>query len=418
MSKLNELRDLLRMKASKNWYAKKLNISELEVENLLKELRDRRKEGIEIEPEITLDEGESIIQNIEAGTLKSTKIASEKPTTPEAIIALHEVDITKWKLSQYWSKQKKDRWIVSALFTAIKIEESLPLQKDIILDEIKLYLAENQHPAHWKPLPQSRGKDHLYEISLPDLHFGKQAWEEEVGQEYNLKIAEERATDAVDCLLGRVNLDLVEKFLFPVGNDLFNVDNNSSTTSAGTPQDQENTRIHKMVRTVYRAMIRQIDKLASIAPVDVPIVRGNHDELLGFMIGEILGAHYHLNPNVTIQNSAAGRKYYQYYDNGFQFTHGDTEPINQLGIIFAAEQKKLWADTTFRYCQLGHFHKEKKIEFLTGDSFQGFQVEILPSLSGPDKWHNGKGYISNRAAKSFLYHRNEGEVGSFKYTVI
>jgi hypothetical protein len=395
-----------------------LNISELEVEDLLKQLRYREPESDGEDYKGPEKEEESIEENLDKGTLRATRFSDSEPQSPEDVIKLHNIDTKVWKLSQYWSKQKADKWLISALFTRIRVETDLPSQKAIILEEIKTYLAENKEQPRWKPREKRSSRDHLYEISLPDVHYGKHAWAEEVGEDYDLKIAEARSAEAVDYLLNKVNVDLVERFLFPLGNDLFNVDNNNRTTTAGTPQDQTDTRVHKMVRTATRAIIKQVDILSSIAPVDIPIVVGNHDQLMAFMMGEILDAYYHLNPHVTVFNSASRRKYYQYYENGFQFTHGNEEPHKELGIIFAAEQKRLWADTTFRFCQLGHFHKEKKIEYLTQDSFQGFQIEILPSLSGPDAWHNSKGYISNKAAKAFLYHRKEGEVGSFKYTVI
>jgi hypothetical protein len=410
MSKLNDLSELLSQKKSKAFYSKRLGISELEVEKLLKQLRYREPLEEEIE-----DEEESLIHNVEKGTLRATKLVSTEPKTPEDIIKLHNIDTKKWKLSQFWSKQKKDKWLISALFTAIKTSEDIVKQKDIILEEVRNFVTSNTSKAYIPTRNHKTREGHLYEISLFDLHFGKLAHSEEVGQDYDLKIASKRAEVAVEDLLSRVDLGIIDRILFPIGNDLLNVDNSFRTTTGGTPQDCD-TRFHKMVKTTVRVMIDQINKLASIAPVDIPVVVGNHDTVTSFMVGEILEAYYHANSKVTINNLASRRKYYQYYENGFQFTHGNEEKITELGMIFAAEQKRLWADTSFRFCQIGHFHKEKQIQFLTKDSFQGFQIEILPSLSGPDAWHNTKGYISNNSAKSFLYHKKDGEVGAFKHT--
>jgi len=406
MSKLNDLSDLLSQKKSKAFYAKRLRISELEVEKLLKQLRYR-------EP-LNEDE-ESLIHNIDKGTLRATKLVSIEPRTPEEIIKIHNIDPKKWKLSQFWSKQKKDKWLISALFTAIKASEDVDKQKDIILEEIRDYVTNNKQRAYIPTNKNTSREGFLYEISLFDLHFGKLAHSEEVGQGYDLKIAAKRADYAVDDLLNRIDIKRIDRILFPIGNDLLNVDNNFRTTTGGTPQDCD-TRFHKMVKTTVRVMIDQINKLSSIAPVDIPVVVGNHDTITSFMVGEILDAYYHANSNIIVNNLASRRKYYQYFENGFQFTHGNEEKLTELGMIFAAEQKKLWADTSYRFCQIGHFHKEKQVQYLTKDSFQGFQVEILPSLSGPDAWHNTKGYISNNSAKAFLYHKREGEIGAFTHT--
>ena len=75
------------------------------------------------------------------------------------------------------------------------------------------------------------------------------------------------------------------------------------------------------------------------------------------------------------------------------------------------------AATKFREVQLGHFHKNKKINYVSVDDFQGFQIQILPSLSGTDFWHNSKGYNSLKQAKAFLYSKTEGRVAEFTHTV-
>ena len=57
------------------------------------------------------------------------------------------------------------------------------------------------------------------------------------------------------------------------------------------------------------------------------------------------------------------------------------------------------------------------MNYVSVDNHQGFQIEILPSLSAADEWHSAKGYISNPQAKAFLYHKEEGEIAEYTYTV-
>ena len=144
---------------------------------------------------------------------------------------------------------------------------------------------------------------------------------------------------------------------------------------------------------------------------------GNHDTETMFMIGEMLDAYYHNNEKVNVDNSPKQRKYYKYGVNGFQYTHGNEEKHNELGLIFATEEPVLWASTKFRICKLGHFHKNKKVEYLSVDEHQGFQVQILPSLSGSDAWHKSKGYMAKKQAKGFLYDKDKGQIGEFTYSV-
>ncbi len=91
--------------------------------------------------------------------------------------------------------------------------------------------------------------------------------------------------------------------------------------------------------------------------------------------------------------------------------------VMRKSIIFATEQPNLWADTKFRFCKLGHFHKNKKIDYVSVDTYNGFQVQVLPSLSGSDAWHNSKGYLAQKQAKGFLFHKERGLVAEHTYTV-
>ena len=58
-----------------------------------------------------------IHEDLEAGTAKITAIATEEPRSAEEIIKILNIDTSRWKLSQYWNKEKDHRWLVSALVT-------------------------------------------------------------------------------------------------------------------------------------------------------------------------------------------------------------------------------------------------------------------------------------------------------------
>lgn len=353
----------------------------------------------------------------------------------EDLLAVCEVDTTKWEVVSWQCKkwdlgiktageiETKELYSVSAKFQAIKLATNTILQKDVIVKELF-----EEAPVHelfntycdilHEEIKRDAGPERslLLEIALPDVHFGKLAHKEESGEDYDLKIATARFKEAIESLLSRVNLDTVERILFPVGNDMFNVDSKNNITTGGTPQDCD-TRFYKTVRMVKNLLIETINGLLSIAPVDVVIVAGNHDEQTSFMLGEMLDAYYHNMEYVNVFNTASLRKYYQYGTTSFMFTHGNKEKHADLGMIFAAENPMLWANTTQRYIQIGHLHHNRKINYLEAQEFQGFQIQIIPSISGNDAWHSGKGFNSLKQAKAFLFDRNEGKVGEFTYTV-
>lgn len=372
-----------------------------------------------------------------------TKTPPERIKTLDQLLEMCEVDQKEWSVVSYevnkWEVGTKDKQInmswdsglasgsvkgngkifveplfqVKAKLARRKLDTDLGKQKEALLNEIKVYSPKvSQLPRKFL-----KGKGKLLEISLPDIHFGKLAWREETDEDYDLKITEDRVKTAVRKLLEQVNLDLVEKILFPVGNDLIHIDNRHNTTFAGTPQDSD-CRYMKIIKIAKRVLIEIIDELSLIAPVEIIVVPGNHDTTTCFMIGEILDAFYHNNKRVTVDNAPKLRKYFQYGLVGIQLTHGDQEKHSDLGMIFANEQAQLWAATKFRFCQLGHFHKNKKLSYISVDEYQGFQVQTMPSLSGIDFWHKSKGYGSLKQAKALLYDANEGQVGEFTTTAV
>lgn len=345
--------------------------------------------------------------------------------TLEDLLKVCEVDEKQWRVVSWQCKkwdlgiknndgqiETKELYSVSAKFTVNKIEEDLKLQKDALLKE--LFKVSPSNKINWAK--STVKKDNLFEIALFDVHFGKLAHKEEVGEDYDLKIACQRFTNAVRDLVSRVNIDTIERILLPIGQDLINIDNLQSSTTRGTLQDCD-SRFHKIVKTVKSVLIDTINDLSGLAPVDVVICAGNHDQQTTFMIGEMLEAYYHNTKGVNVYNAASPRKYYQYGITSIMFSHGDKEKFNELGMIFAAENPELWAATKHRYVQIGHFHHNRKVTTLHNQEFQGFQVQILPSLSGSDAWHREKGFQSLKQAKAFLYNKETGIVGEFSHTV-
>ena len=405
---------MLHWKKSRNYYAKKLNITEGEIDDLMRELKNKDAVRNEAETAAYIDalEERVIEVNNEKGTLKSTVNCDFEPKSDEELAKLHKINTLRYKISNYWSKQKSNGKFTSSVFATLRCTESdLLSQKAIILKE----LMTASKKCEFVYSSETNAKL-AYEINIPDVHFGKLSWEEESGEDYDLKIAEKRYITAIQELLSNVSLSSIEKFIFPVGNDMINIDSRRNETYAGTPQDSD-SRFYKIVKTVKNILINTINQLSSIAPVDVIIVSGNHDTETMFMIGEMLDAYYYNNEKVSVDNSAKQRKYYKYGVNGFQYTHGNEEKHSELGLIFATEEPNLWAETKFRMCKLGHFHKNKKTEYVSVDEHQGFQVQILPSLSGSDAWHKSKGYMSKKQAKGFLYHKEKGQIGEFTYTI-
>lgn len=328
---------------------------------------------------------------------------------------LHKIDLNKYEVINYWTKLLPNGKFTSSLFVKL-IKKEIEKQNILEISKEIFKLSPSRFSFISSNKTKNNSKKYLYEISCPDLHIGKLAHKEESGNDYDSKIAIKNWNNAIDDLLNRVNINTIEKILLPIGNDMINIDNSLKTTTNGTPQDVD-TRFNKMIISTRDMLINTINQLSKLTKVDVIVVPGNHDQNIMFTVGLILEAYFKNNNNVKILNSSYSRHYYKYYNSSIMFTHGNNEKHSDLGQIFANEQRELWGQTAFHYCQLGHYHKSKKIQNIIHDEYQGFQVQIIPSLSMNDFWHSSKGYDSKHAAKSFLFDQKDGIIAEYTYNL-
>ena len=431
--------------------AKEFNVSSEYVRDRYRKLVKRGK--LKDLNEVALDRAfkTSFKENVKTGEADLTQVVNRRIKTLEDLIDACEIDTKVWEVTGYecnkWEVGRKDKTVdlewqkgvatgrvkdtgkihVEPLFqvkvklSRRKVDKDLGLQKEAVIEEIKAYMKSPFDPA--KILKKyglaanqfAAGKKNCaLEINVPDLHLGKLAWGEETGDNYDIKIAVERYKNAVAELISRTNISEIEKFILVVGHDFLNVDAKNNMTTAGTVQSSD-VRFYKMVKIGKQLLIDTIDELSLLAPVDVVVVPGNHDTNSMLMMGDILLAFYHNSKVVNVFNDPAPRKYYRYGQTGLMYTHGHSEKIDDLGIIFATENKQLWAETAFHRVHLGHFHHQKQIRFKDVQEQVGCTIKIISSLSSNDAWHTEKGYLSLKGAEAFLYHRDHGLLANYHY---
>lgn len=296
-------------------------------------------------------------------------------------------------------------------WVTLELERVLPKREYDALDGLfsRLERSAPKFPAVTVGPPK---EPHLMVLGLHDAHFGKLAWAPETGQNYDLRIADRVYRDAVEDLLGRAACYPVEEFLMPLGSDFLHVDNSGGTTTAGTPQDVDG-RLAKILEVAEAAVVWAVEAMAERGRVVVRWVPGNHDRTLSHCLARTIKAYFRHAKNVEVDASPTRRKYHRYHSNLIGMTHGDAEKPASLPIIMAQERPGDWAETTCREWLTGHYHKEKKVDFLSLDTHGGIPVRTLPSLSAVDAWHYGQGLVgSKRAAEAYIYSRT-GLAGYF-----
>lgn len=372
----------------------------------------------------TYEEGQDFINVI---------VSSPRILTEEDLISQFQIDTTKWKIeslkvktSEGYRKDRVVEWhthggktegdsvdsgkmLVVPLFhiQAKFVRKTEEIRANLVIQDL-LDDVRKKAPAYPEikyKLPYDEGM--LYEIDIPDIHFGRLTWEAESGDDYDIKLAYDSVHKVLDELLTWVKNVPVSGILLPIGNDFFNVNSKDNTTVHGTPQ-QEDTRWQKTFTKGRRLAQEMIDKCASVAPVDVLMLPGNHDEEKTFYLGEVLDASYSKNPNVKVDNSPKTRKYRLHGTNLIGFAHGYDEKLYKLPALMAVDEPQLWGKSKYREFHTGDKHHK----FDTAEDF--ITVRILRSLAAKDAWTFRNGFVGSiRAAESFLWNPTKGVVAQY-----
>lgn len=244
----------------------------------------------------------------------------------------------------------------------------------------------------------------LLEFPVMDLHLGKLAWGEESDTDYDLKIAEKLFVGLIEDIMEQIQEYgiAVEKIVFPIGQDFFHFDTQNGTTSKGTQLDTD-TRWAKMFEKGLNMLIWAITNLASIAPVDVLWVPGNHDKMTSYYVTMATWAWFREHDHVNVDTSPKPRKYLRWGRNLIGWAHGADEK-RRIGELMQVEQAENWGKTKFREFHLGHLHSEQVRE--SG----GVIIRNLPSITAGDSWHKDMGFVGAiRRAQAILWDKEKGK---------
>lgn len=247
------------------------------------------------------------------------------------------------------------------------------------------------------PRCRPRGRE-LAVFSPADLHIGKlgiHGYTPEAAHDAVMRTTVALAED----VLAR-GCDAAQLVL---GNDWMHIDTPGKTTTRGTPQDSAPLRdcIRASVRT-SRAVVEHLRR--SFGGVTVRVVPSNHDQHASFWLVEVLAAYYAGCEDVDVIETTAERQYQRFGRNLLGFEHGDGAKESELPLLMAREAKTDWSQTDWRYWHTGHLHHLKEVD-------RGVVICQAPSLSGHDRWHDKKGYVTaERANVAYVYDQEAGQV--------
>lgn len=396
---LYKLEQLLRHKKSKKYYADRLQISEIEVDELMKELKN--KEGTD--EELLCEAYEKTIKvNNEKGTIESVVVSDFDPKSDKELAHLHKVDLTKYVITNYWSKLLPNGKFTSSLFCKLKTP------KDYTAEDFVKFL-ENYKP---KNLPTTKlinqNKEHVdIEISISDFHLAKKYVDGDNNPIKRAKKYIDIAKSLVEKVTACYNVDTI---VLPISNDFFHTDNYQNQTTNGTPQDvildyasEYELGFDTIVKTIN--ILRQ-----HCSNVIVVLVQGNHDRTKSFYLAHALDVFFKNELDVSFIREHSVVKGLTLGNTFIGWHHGNCK-IEELPLLFATHPKY---SVEFGKALYREVHTGDKHHYMAKE-VKGVRIQQMPSLSGTDRWHMDNNYVhSVRAALALVYHPIHGKISEFE----
>lgn len=377
------------------------DITESTLERYYRIIKDKAAESKQVK---TTDEQSD---NTRVLTARSANI-----TSLNELLSYSKVDLSKWKVSRHIINTWEVTTGEGKTYTNYQVKAWLDLrQQESVEDLIKEFKqqAEGYAPRYPKFNRVKKEGGKLLEISIPDFHLGQLSWGKETGrQNYDVKIAYQLFIDAVEYLLEHTATYNIDRVVFPIGNDYFNVNSALNTTANGTPQD-EDCRWQKSFTYGREMAVEAIDRIAHIANVDVIIIPGNHDYEKSFYLGEVLSAWYRNTDQVNVNNSPMTKKYYDYGNTLLGYIHGNKIKHTDLPLIMATDVPDKWARAKYKEFHTAHFHHKSEIEV------RQVRVSTLPSLVPVSAWTANSGYDHLREAVGQVYDKERGKIAVIHY---
>lgn len=264
--------------------------------------------------------------------------------------------------------------------------------------------------ADVKPLPvipfenKVSTSDQFTVIPIGDPHIGLMTWSKEVGEDWDLKIADRVYRNVFKRLLS--NLPDTEECILVNTGDFFHADNIQGETSRSKHKLDLDGRHGKwldagfvIIRMFIDACLRKFKKVEFI---NVP---GNHDDILGRAIGSYVWQLYRDNPRIQVQK---GDSPFQYVKRGkvlLGFAHGHTCKLSSLPGKMADDQFKLWGKTTYRHWITGHVHHNSWTQF---KEHPGCKVETVGIIPPKDAYAHGGAYGAARGIQGIIFDKKIG----------
>ena len=252
-----------------------------------------------------------------------------------------------------------------------------------------------------KDLDDELDKDKMFLLPPVELHLGKYSDSFSTGFDYSSKIASDRYRMITRKIVEQQEIMKCDKIVIGVGNDFFNSDNVSNSTSRGTPQ-QNDISWKRLFTLGVELMAEQIITLKEhFNNVEVILNGSNHDTMSSFHLYYALKQMFLNDSQVKFSDDYTDMECYTFGNNGIWLHHGDcnlTRLIESIPVLYPRE----YANTKNRILLMGHLHSTQDLKEQCG-------VKPL-RLSSPcevDEWHFKEKYVGSiPSQETFVFDKN------------
>ncbi len=266
-------------------------------------------------------------------------------------------------------------------------------------------LVEGVLPLEVPEPPRDYSTDLIPWIQIGDAHVGMLAHAAEVGENFDIKIAERELCGSIGMLIDEC--PPCERIVVNDLGDGTHYDNMAAVTAASGHALDADGRLPKMIRAYSRIMRFVVERALTKARfVDVIINQGNHSRVNDTWMPEVLDAAYGHTGRVHVLPNDSVFIPYRMGNTLVMVHHSDKCPPARLVGVMTTDFRKDFGETEFHYIDVGHVHHH-----FVSKEHPGVVIESWNHQAASDKWAHDAGYRSRKSISVVLRSKTYGDVG-------
>lgn len=275
---------------------------------------------------------------------------------------------------------------------------------ELIKEAVAGFIAEVP-PMDIPAAPLDYQADIIPWIEIGDAHLGMLAHAAEVGENFDLKIAETELCGAIGILIDE--LPACERLVINDLGDFTHYENMKGETEASGHKLDYDGRFPKMIKVYSRVFRWIVEKaLTKAQHVDVIVNQGNHSRTNDIWMAELLRVAYGNTGRVHVLNNDSVFIAYRMGKTLVMVHHSDTCKPQRLAGVMTTDFRKDFGETDFHYIDIGHVHHGMVMK-----EHPSIFIESFNHLAALDKWAHDGGYRNRKSITIILRSRTYGEKG-------